>query len=245
MTSHLFTCWLALENDWHHTTITLKMLGAKNSIFPGVVRLSNPWLLGIILPEPSFRLWPFRSHGISSSFPGLSKMNISCWETLLLRSLGMLGPVDFWSILCPFRLLEYGKVHQHLNVMQEGCFPGLPIKNLCMSPLLLTMLSSPSSNWILPPAHAVVPSDFRRESSEAQTLLSFLFPNILLIWAVSLFFILFFSTSTLISDWLKVHPSSEAFHLLFSWCLRQGHQGRSNTRKMSHVKSLKHPRILY
>lgn len=75
--------------------------------------------------------------------------------------------------------------------MQEGCFPGLPIKNLCMSPLLLTMLSSPSSNWILPPAHAVVPSDFRRESSEAQTLLSFLFPNILLIWAVSLFLFYF------------------------------------------------------
>lgn len=121
--------------------------------------------------------------------------------------------------------------------MQEGCFPGVLIKNFCTSLLLLTMLPFPTSSWMLLQAHIFFPNDFRREDSETWTLLSLLFPNFLLAWAVSPLFAAF----TLISDWLTVHPSSEVLHLLSVWCLREGHWGQSNTRRMSHVKSLKTP----
>ena len=84
-------------------------------------------------------------------------------------SLGTLGPVDSENVSHPFHLLIYGKALQHLSVMQEGYFLGMFIKNVCMSPSLLTVRSSPSSSWMLLLAHGFVPKDFRREGSETDS----------------------------------------------------------------------------
>lgn len=108
--------------DWHGTMIkarvslSWKSWRQKLCIFCGVVRLSNLWLLGIILLSPLFRLWPFHSFGISSTFPGLLKMSISWWESLLDRSLGG-NSWTCWFLKC-FTSFPFTNIGESISASQ-------------------------------------------------------------------------------------------------------------------------------
>lgn len=122
-----------------------------------------------------------------------------------------------------------GKHSTHLNVMQEGYFPGMFIKNFCMSPSLLTMLPPPSSSWMLLLTQVFVPSDFRRENNETYTVLS------LLSFTYMSCFSQFFPLSLLF--WIGLQCIAAQRH---STCFLCGVWGKdTENNQMSHAKSLK------